>query len=259
MKSVDPSIELVGCNDFTKDGSDKWSQRLMEQAGEYITYGSYHCYSGEKVDTVNAANMAKASVPLGAACQTLSKNIKRKVMLDEWNMLWVRKATVPMALHIASTLNMLCRDSKELGISHAYYFQPVNEGAIVVTPLEAKLDLAGIVFKLFGVHQGSHLLEVPNQPVDSDIDICASLAADGRSVFVTAVNRNCDKELLLSLSLSNFASTFKAEITILLSHSLETTETNMTEQTGVLAVKDSNVIEIMMPPGAITRIVITAR
>lgn len=259
MKNADPSIELVGCNDSTKDGYDEWSQGLMEQAGEYITYGSYHCYSGERVEILNAATMAKASVPLGDACQTLSKNINRKVMLDEWNMLWGRKSTVPMALHVATTLNMLCRDSRELGISHAYYFQPVNEGAIIVTPLEAKLDLAGIVFKLFGVHQGSHLLEISGQQTDSDLDICASLAPDEKTVFVTAINRNCDKELPLSLSLSNFTSTFKAEITTLLPHSLETTETKMTVYTEELRIEASNVVEVMMPPGAIARIVFTGQ
>lgn len=254
MKKVDPSISLVGCTDFTKDGTDEWNRGLMEQVGEYLTYGSYHCYVGGEEENPSVRSLAKASVALGIACQTLSRNIKREVTLDEWNTKWGIKGNVAMALHTASMLNRLCRDSRELGISQAFYFQPINEGAILVTPLMAKLDLAGRVFEMFKVHQGSYLLKTPAQPADSDLDICASAAPDGKSVFVTAVNRNCDKEMSLSLVLNNFAPEYRAAMKMLVPSSLENTETKLNERNEVLAPEDGHRVEMKMPPGAIARV-----
>jgi len=258
MKRVDPSIVLVGCTDFTKDGTDEWNRKLMEQAGPYLTYGSYHGYVwGQKVPC-DVRSMAKASVSCGSACQRLSRNIGREVTLDEWNSTWGHRGTVPMALHAASMLNRLCRDSRELGISQAYYFHPINEGAITVTPLEAKLDLPGKVFVLFKVHQGARLLKTPAEPADSDMDICASTALDGKNVFVTAINRNCDREMLLSLLLNNFGPGFNAELKMLVPRSLGSTETEWIERGETLALTGGNRVETKMPSCAIARITFSA-
>jgi alpha-N-arabinofuranosidase len=260
MKKVDPSILLVGCTDFTKDGTDEWNQGLVKQAGEFLTYGSYHAYiAGEKGKKCNIASIAKASVKLGIGCQTLSRNIGRPVTLDEWNTFWGEPATVSTALNAASTLNRLCRDSKELGIAQAYYFQPVNEGAISVTPLDSKLDLAGKVFALFSVHQRARRIITPARPADSDMDVCVSEAADGKSVFVTAVNRNCDKALPLSLMLRNFAPKPAAELKSLTPRSLDDNETELIERSEALPVKDGNRVETTLPPAGIARIVFSAK
>jgi hypothetical protein len=259
MKRVDPSIVLVGCTDFTKDGTDEWNRKLMEQAGQYLTCGSYHGYMWDSQEVpCDVRSMAKASVSCGAACQRLSRNIGREVTLDEWNSTWGHKGTVPMALHTASMLNRLCRDSRELGISQAYYFHPINEGAIWVKPLEAKLDLAGRVFALFKVHQGARLLKTPAQPADSDMDLCASAAPDGKSVFVTVINRNCDHEMLLSLGLTHFAPGFKAAMKMLVPRSLGSTETELIERNETLPPIGGNRVETKVPPCAITRIVFSA-
>jgi alpha-L-arabinofuranosidase len=255
MKKADPSLVLVGCTDFTKDGTDEWNKNLMEQAGEYLTYGSYHSYAWGKEEPSDVRSMANASVSVGIACQQLSKNIHRQVTLDEWNTAWGAKGTVAMALHTASMLNRLCRDSKELGISQAYYFHPINEGAITVTPLDAKLDTAGKVFVLYKVHQGSRLLKTPVQPADADLDICASASPDGKSVSVTAVNRNCDSEMPLSLALKNFDPEFRAETTMLVPRSLANTETELIERHETLTPYDGNRVDARLPPCAIARIV----
>lgn len=259
MKKVDPSISLVGCTDFTKEGTDDWNKGLMEQAGQYLTYGSYHCYAGGEEEYPSVRSMAKASVGLGTACQTLSRNIDREVTLDEWNTRWGTRGTVAMALHSASLLNRLCRNSKELGISQAYYFQPVNEGAIRVHPLDAKLDAAGKVFALYKVHQGSRLLKTTARSADADMDICASAAPDGKNLFITVVNRNCDHEASLSLSLKNFNPEFQAEMKVLIPRSFEDTETELIERNETLTVHGSNRVETRMPPGAITRILFSAQ
>ncbi len=259
MKKVDPSITLVGCTDFTKDGTDEWNKGLMEQAGQYLSYGSYHGYvSGVEINPT-VSSMAKTSVSLGLSCQTLSKNIKREVTLDEWNTNWGVKGTVAMAVHTASMLNRLCRDSKELGIAQAYYFQPINEGAISVTPLDAKLDLAGRVFELYKVHQNSQLLKIPVQPADADMDLCASAAPDGKSIFVTAVNRNCENEMSLSLALKDFAPEFVAEMKMLVPRSLGNTETELIERNETLEAQEGNRVETKLPPASIARIVFSTR
>jgi hypothetical protein len=89
------------------------------------------------------------------------------------------------------------------------------------------------------------------------MDICASAAPDGRSILVTAVNRNSDHELPLSLVLSNFAPKFKAEVKMLLPHSFESTETQLVERKEAPALIGGNCVETELRPCAIARIVLS--
>ena len=250
MKKADPSIDLVGCTDFTKDGTDLWNKGLMEQAGEFLTYGSYHNYAGDNSDCPTPQSIARTSLTLGQSCQTLSKNIKRPVFLDEWNLKWGTKGTVAMALHTACMLNRLCRDSQELGIAQAYYFQPVNEGCIIVTPLDAKLDAAGKVFAMYKVHQGARRIKTSGVGASDDIDACAS-AADNGIVHVTAVNRNCDSERKLSLMLDNVRDDCIVEIRMLVPRSMQNSERELDERSISQTLSENRRVELAMPPGAI--------
>ncbi len=259
MKKADPSLILVGCTDFTKDGKDQWNHGLMERAGAFLASGSYHAYVGDEKKPNDFRGMARASDKVAESCRVLATNIGKPVTLDEWNVFWGRHATIPTALHAASTLNGLCRDAKARGISQAYYFQPINEGAITVTPLEAKLDLAGKVFALYRVHQRARVLGTSVQAADPDIDLCASAAPDGKAVHVTLLNRNCDRSIPVSLTLAGFSPEFDAVLKQLTPRSFADGESELIEAEAALNVKRDGRVETVLPPGAIARIGFSAR
>ena len=90
-----------------------------------------------------------------------------------------------------------------MGIEQAYFFQPVNEGGIKVGPMTAQLDTAGKVFPAFKCHQGNSLLKVSPAPASADLDVCASVTADGHHVYVTIINPSSTDERTLELKLVN--------------------------------------------------------
>jgi hypothetical protein len=99
---------------------------------------------------------------------------------------------------------MFCREAENLKLELTGYFQPVTEGAIKVDPLTCELEPDGEVFALFAPHQGNRLLKTSSMAADADIDLCASLAPDGNSIYITFINRNTVNDRMLELSLLNF-------------------------------------------------------
>ena len=141
-------------------------------------------------------------------------------ILDEWSTGWGKPGTVGSGLNTAGVLNLLCREAATLGIDQAYYFQPVNEGAIRVGPLTARLDTGGKVFAAFKNHQGNRRLKVPQAPADADLDVAASISANGSHVYLTNINRSTRDDRTLELTLRNMAQPLSASAKFLIAKDL---------------------------------------
>lgn len=125
------------------------------------------------------------------------------IALDEWNV-WHEWFTRPYlhawhesvteAVWTAGMIHMMCRHAEPLGLSMAAFFQPVNEGAIVVEPFSAKLTPLGQVFAMFAIHQGGRILRLDEPRPDTDVDVCASISSDGKYLHITMFNRNPSEE-----------------------------------------------------------------
>ncbi len=102
-------------------------------------------------------------------------------------------------MYVASALHVLCQEQEPLKIHSAAFFQPVNEGFLAVAPHSAHLTAAGEVFKLFRAHHGGRLLTTSVSQDNQDIDLCASLAEDGQSLFASVLNRNAEEERLVEI------------------------------------------------------------
>ena len=126
------------------------------------------------------------------------------IVFYEWNTMWDRPGDVISGVFAAGMLNMFCREAENLNLELTGYFQPITEGAIKVDPLTSELEADGEVFSLFAPHQGNRLLKTSSLAADADIDLCASLSPDGKSIFVTVINRNTATDRTLELSLLNF-------------------------------------------------------
>ena len=116
------------------------------------------------------------------------------IAYDEWNMwyAWNRRPLAVDAVYAAGFLHMLCRSAGPLGITMAAFFEPVNEGAILVGPAGSELSTMGEVFALLKAHQGGRLMDVPYSP-DADVDALATASPDGRTIRLSLVNRRPDK------------------------------------------------------------------
>ena len=217
MKKADPSVRLVGCADTAA-----WNKPLFEQAGALLSYASLHEYDGQGGDVRGMSIAPTTSLWPKLKNSIAQRQIQRgiPVILDEWSTGWGKPGTVGTGLNIAGVLNLLCREAATLGIEQAYYFQPVNEGGIRVGPLTARLDTGGRVFAAFKCHQGNRLLKLPPAPAEGDLDVAATISADGRQVHVTIINRSVSDDRMLELKVSNMAQPFGASARFLIAKDL---------------------------------------
>jgi alpha-L-arabinofuranosidase len=257
MKKVDPTIQLVGC---TNDPN--WNKALVKQGGDMLDLYSLHNYMGYLNNDLSA--LAKAPIQiLRPWFQSFRDSIRKEIpsgrsfgiTFDEWNTMWGQKGSAGMGVYVAAVLHLLCREAVPLQIERAYYFMPVNEGAIQVTPLGASLDTAGQVFDLFKVHQGNRLLNTSPALSDSDdLDLCASLTSDGKYIYVTVINRNITNEVMLELSLRNFSGPTDVPAKLLVPLKLDAeSKSKFVEQEEKLQVIDGKLV-LKMPPCSIARV-----
>ena len=217
MKKADSSVRLVGCTHTAE-----WNKPLFEQAGNLLSYTSIHEYDGGGLDV---EGMSKA--PTTSLWPKLQNAIAQRqtqppipAILDEWSTGWGKPGTVGTGLNTAGVLNLLCREAGTLGIEQAYYFQPVNEGGIRVGPLTARLDTGGKVFAAFKCHQGNRRLKLPAAPADADLDVAASISANGSHVYLTIIHRGTREDRTLGLRLTNLPQPLSASVRFLIAKDL---------------------------------------
>ncbi|MGA2619438.1 MAG: hypothetical protein ABSF26_17660 [Thermoguttaceae bacterium] len=220
VKKVDPAAMLIASG-----VGAGWDQKLVEQTGAPFAWLSRHEYcpitqalsgpAGRQEFTRQACRPRDFVLPwLKEARQALDQTgpagKRLGIAYDEWNLWhnWFIKPTAnewhvgPIdAAFAAAHLNMLCQEAAALNIPMAAMFQPVNEGAIVVKPFSAELTAMGQVFALYRAHHGGRTLKTEPPQGPRAVDACASLAADGKRVCLTLVNRAAEDrpiELLLA-------------------------------------------------------------
>jgi alpha-N-arabinofuranosidase len=250
VRKTDPSIRLIGCTNLVGGNNNAgWNTPLLAAVGGLIDGISFHDYMRDSRKPGNLREFATASTTyLWPALQKFQRELARPILFDEWNTMWGNPGSVGMGLYTAGVLNLLCREADSLGVEQALFFQPITEGAITVTPHAADLDEAGKVFAAFADHQGNRLLKgIPAQTAEADLDLTASLAPDGKQVFVTIINRNAASAHTLELSLGNFQVPAESSATLLVPLAPEP-QSKFALREGKLTFVDGKRVSLSVPP-----------
>jgi len=127
------------------------------------------------------------------------------IAFDEWNVwyAWYRQPGVAEGIYAALMLGHLCREARTLGVTIGAYFEPVNEGAILVEPGAAWLTPIGQVHALFKAHHGNELLGIAPSAEADGLDLVASRCPRTGQTTVTLVNRSPDAARVAAISLAN--------------------------------------------------------
>ena len=265
MKEADPSIVLVA-----SDGPDKerWCTTVPRVAGEWFDHISYHEYTDlvkdyegeqgrrefERVASASAENLqtmkrirawVDANAPTG-------KSIG--ITFDEWNIwyAWARVPGVVEGVHTATMLNMFCREARDVGMTLGAYFEPVNEGAILVEPNSCRLTPAGQVFSLFRAHHGRELIET-DASSEAALDTVASIDDTAGEVILTLVNRSPDEVAPVDVRLDGVDAVAEVDAVVLTSPDF-LPESQFARERLDVTVKDGSVLTASLPPHSVARI-----
>jgi alpha-N-arabinofuranosidase len=282
MKKADPTIALIGSGAYYFQGdAAQWDKPALAKIGRHFAQYSVHQYvpaAGGGDDELTRVAMSPTAKwrrmpehaspawmrldPVLPRLQDLRRFLDQHspaggrigIAFDEWNVwdAWSRTPGAAEALFAASMLNMLCREAQPLGIDMACYFQPINEGAILVNAFSSRLAPVGQVFSLFKVHQKNRVFSLNAPPDETNVDACASVRADG-GICVTLVNRETarDREVEIAFR-SGVPLGAKAEARFLIAHELKP-DAPFDEQTRQLKLADGK-LSLVLPRYSIARV-----
>jgi hypothetical protein len=126
--------------------------------------------------------------------QQLPDNLS--ISFDEWNVwyAWYRHVGVGDGLFAARVLHNFLTSYRELGIGCVCYFQPVNEGAIDVSPRSSRLTAVGQVMRLIFRHANGLAKNWDHRPEEVFVT-----EHDDGTLVITLYNRSVKQPELFEL------------------------------------------------------------
>jgi alpha-L-arabinofuranosidase len=231
MKKIDPSIILVSSGIWWDDA---WFSDCLKSLSSKVDMISEHLYATDRLEDRNLPlfdpNKAKqyfhslveiANEQIGKL-RTIRQKIQHvvpegkrvSISFDEWNVwyAWYRTPGVSEGMYAASMLHLLCREAGRLDIACSCYFEPVNEGAIIVDPYGSRLTPVGQVFNVMKAHRANHIIETACGSLNPHTDVTASTNLQSGDMIVTILNQSAEEDVIMSLQLdgANFFNLFES-------------------------------------------------
>jgi len=282
MRRVDPSIALTASGGW----AEEWYKGVLAPEEGYFESISYHTYTalakvfageeGRREFCRLAA--APSAIFQGSGFEhrrhgdnRLTLRYVRELIdahapgdkfigisFDEWNVwyAWYRTPGVGEGVYAGSMLNLFCREGGNVGMTVGAYFEPVNEGAILVGPASSRLTPVGQVFSLFRPHHGNRLIAVEPARQGDDVDLTASLDEERKCVVITLVNRSPDQSKEAGIVLRNIGAIESAE-GVLLSSADYLPGSEFTQNPLEIRRKKDHVLSVSLPKHSVARIQIT--
>jgi alpha-L-arabinofuranosidase len=229
MRQADPSIVLVSSGAWW---AEAWYSECLAPLSDVVDHISHHWYEKRYVrDFVGPGFREQYEALLTAAPGWLAqmREMRAKInahvpegrsigiSFDEWNTwyAWYRTPGVTEGIYAATMLEAFCRSAAEVGMTLGCYFEPVNEGAIVVQPHGSRLTPIGQVMALYRAHHGNMSVETAPADPDSPVLLTASLGAGGESLVLTVVNKSPDTAYQVTVDLPGVQSPTLGESVLL--------------------------------------------
>ena len=164
MLKVTPELELCSSGPYP---NDNWAKHSAAPLADKVKYISLHHYAGGSKQFTTPEDIKKSYEEITASFQgniDLAKRMRESldatgkdlhISFDEWNQWysWYRPSCVTEGIYAARTMHFYISESASLDIPIVCYFQPVGEGAILITPEGSRLTANGQIFELMKAHQ----------------------------------------------------------------------------------------------------------
>ena len=190
--------------------NDNWAENSAAPLADKVKYISLHHYAGGSRKFVTPEETRKSyEETVGSLGGNINQARRMResldatgkdlhISFDEWNQWysWYRPSCVTEGIYAARTMHFYINESGPLDIPIVCYFQPVGEGAILVTPEGSRLTANGQVFALMKAHQDGRVCKVEG---NEDFSTAATIK-DG-VLTVTLVNSSYDSDRTFTFSL----------------------------------------------------------
>ena len=239
MRAVDSSIKLIAVGDNNMD----WNRTVLRAAGKNIDYLAIHHYYGRREMRGDPLNLMARPlffegfyVRVGELLDELGLAGRVKLAINEWGLDLPadRQYSIEPALYGARLMNVFERSGELVEMSAVSDLVNGWPGGIIqagrhrvfVSPLY-------LVNQLYAEHRGDQRLatkvdgptfntsrEGTNIPF---LDATASRTADGKTIFIKAVNTNRTRSLTTTITIQGAAPAARAEVKTVTAPSLNVT------------------------------------
>ena len=218
MRKVDPTIKLIAVG----DNNMEWNRTVLTKAGEQIDYLAIHHYYGRREMAGDLTNLMARPLHYEKFYQEVEKLLKEAspgreigLAINEWglDLPTQQQYSILSALYGARLLNVFERSAGLVAMSAVSDLVNGWPGGIIqagrddvfVSPLYS-------VIQLYAETRGSELLtcEVRSPSFDSSregravsyLDVVTSRSADGKQIFIKAVNTNLKAALSTTITIN---------------------------------------------------------
>jgi alpha-N-arabinofuranosidase len=236
MRAVDPSIKLIAVG----DNDMRWNRTVLAEAGREIDFLAIHHYYGRREAAGDAANILARPLfygrfyeEVGRALQELVPGRDIRLAINEWglDLPTERQYSMETALYGARLLNVFERAGDLVGMSAVSDLVNGWPGGIIqagrpgvfVSPLY-------LVNQLYAERRGDERLaaDVTSPTFDTSregrgvpvLDVSASRTADGRRIYINAVNVDTSAPLTTSVSVEGTRVAPRAEMRVVTANSM---------------------------------------
>ena len=167
MLAVSPDLVFCSSGPYP---NDNWALHSAVRMMDKVKYTSVHHYASPStgrryVTPEDVAGTYRATVASFEGNIRQARKMRESlnaaggeslhISFDEWNQWysWNRPSCVAEGIYAAKVIHFHINESKALDMPVACYFQPVGEGAILITPRDSRLTANGQVFALLKAHQ----------------------------------------------------------------------------------------------------------
>lgn len=200
MLGVTPDLELCSSGPYP---NDNWAEHSAAPLADKVKYISLHHYAGGSKQFTTPEDIKKSYEEITASFQgniDLAKRMRESldatgkdlhISFDEWNQWysWYRPSCVSEGIYAARTMHFYINESAALNIPIVCYFQPIGEGAILITPEGSRLTANGQMFAMMKAHQDGKVCKIG----DNEDYSTAATIKDG-ILTITLINASYDSD-----------------------------------------------------------------
>ena len=207
MLGATPDLELCSSGPYP---NDNWAKYSAAPLADKVKYISLHHYAGGSKRFTTPEDIKKSYEEITSSFQG-NINLARKmreslnatgkdmhISFDEWNQWysWYRPSCVSEGIYAARTMHFYINESAALDIPIVCYFQPIGEGAILITPEGSRLTANGQIFAMMKAHQDGKVCKIKD---DEDYTTAATIKDGVLTITLINPGYDTDREFYFAL------------------------------------------------------------